>query len=131
MKVIQINAQFFYYPPEFNNINEFIDFLNKNKNGFIPLTQLIERGCVEPYFIKEEVKTIYFNVARIYTVNEAEITVLTQKEYNQRLKDVVNSKCVCCKNFIDDGGYNIESHADYISLDGECIYFDEAEGAVG
>lgn len=127
MKALKINAQFFYYPPECNNINEFINFLNQNYNSFIPLTQLIEENCVEPYFIKGCTLNVYLNVAQIYRVNEVEITVLTQEEYNQRLKDVVYSKCVHCKSFIDDGGYDIESHSGNINLDGECIFFEKAE----
>lgn len=127
MKALKINAQFFYYPPECNNINEFINYINHNYNNFIPLTQLLEEKCVEPYFIKEDVITTYLNVTQINMINEVEVTVLSRKEYLERLKDVVYSKCVHCKNFIDDGGYNIESHSENINLDGECIFFEKAE----
>lgn len=127
MKALKIGIQFYYYPPECNNIDEFINYLNHNYNSFIPLTQLLEENCVEPYFIKEDVLTTYLNVAQINMINEVEITVLSRKEYFERLKDVVNSKCVHCKNFIDDGGYDIESHSDSMSLDGKCIFFEKAD----
>lgn len=126
MKVLKIDYEFYYYPPEINTIEEFIGFLHHNYNSFIPMTHFIEDNCGEPYFIEEDVETTYLNVAQIDKINEAEIIVLSREEYLQRLKNVVESKCVRCKNFIDDGGNDIESHFGKISLDGKCIFFEEA-----
>lgn len=128
MKALRIDYEFYYYPPEYNNIEAFIDLLNNNYNSFIPLAHLIEDKCKEPYFIKEDVETEYLNIAQIDKINEVDITVLSQNEYMQRLKDVVDSKCVLCENYIDDGrSDNLENHADKISLDGECIFFEEVK----
>lgn len=127
MKALKIDYDFYYFPSENNTMETFIHFLQQNYNSFIPLTHLIEEHCREPYLIKENVETTYLNVAQISEINEVEITVLSQEEYEQRLKEVVASKCVRCQHYIDDGGDEIKSNRDKISLDGECIFFEEAE----
>ena len=127
MKALKIEYDFYYYPPGCNSIDEFINYLNQNYNSFIPMTHLIEEKCREPYFIQEDVETTYLNIAQIKEVNEVEIAVLSRKEYLERLKAVVNSKCVHCKSFIDDGGEDVQSHSGNINLDGECIFFEKAE----
>ena len=77
-----------------------------------------------PYLIKDDVKTVYLNVSKIESVNEAEIDVLSREEYDARLKEVVAEKCVDCEYYTEDTkGDNLKGHREKLSLDGECRYY--------
>lgn len=128
MKIIEIDYAYYSYPKGITNIKQFVDFLNNNYNSFIELSQFITDNCGYPYFISEDVKTVYMNVSAIKNVSEDEITVLSREEYETRLLQVVKEKCVDCVHYEEDmQGDNLIGHREKLTLDGECWGYEKKE----
>ena len=124
MKIIEIDFMEYMFPEGIDTIEGFIEYLNNNYGSFIPILKFQTENCKFPYLIKDDVKTVYLNVSKIESVNEAEIDVLSRKEYDARLKEVVAEKCVDCEYYTEDTkGDNLKGHREKLSLDGECRYY--------
>ena len=128
MTILEIDYDYYMLPEGMESLAEFIGFLNAPHDAFIKLTRFETANCVAPYFVEEDVKTVYLNTAVIPSVNEIEGTVLSRAEYDARLAEVVKSKCVGCTSYYVDGGDNLEGHRGCLSLDGDCYAFTPKTG---
>ena len=125
MKAIVLNNLYYCkYPDEIENLEQFVDFCNKHYNSFVKFTRYSEENCSSPYFIENEFEDIYLNIAFIRSINEEKITILPKNEYDARINEVINSKCVTCANYKTSQGCN-RDYKGYINLDGECFQFEE------
>lgn len=123
MKVLVLDHSYYYYPMGINSLLGFADFANKNYAKFIPLIQLNEEDCVEPYFIKEDYKHVFLNLALVNSINEAEITVLCKEEYDNRLESCVEKVCCDCIHYAEEfDEENTYGHRGKLSLDGKCMW---------
>ncbi len=121
MKILEIDYDYYYYPQNISCIDDFIKYANDNYNSFIKLTRFETENCVFPYFIGEETKEVYVNIATMEKITEVEVTVLCRLDYDIRLEQVVKKKCVDCVHYEEDAeGDNLKGHREKISLDGEC-----------
>lgn len=128
MKVLKADYEYYYYPEEIDNFSDLLQYLNDNYNKFIPLVHFLEDNCLAPYFVQEDVTKVYLNVGQINLINEEEVTVLSRKEYDERLKKVIASKCVGCTRYEEDSqGEDLKDHRNNISLDGECSFYEKIE----
>lgn len=129
LKVALINnIKYCKFPDGINDIKEFITFLNKNYNLFFELEVLVEEGCVAPFFIEEELKTEtqYWNPSNIRLVKESEVSILRRWEYEERLKKVIQEKCVHCRNYSEDAcEQDLKPHIEHIDLNGECYGYEK------
>lgn len=129
LKVAVINnINYCKFPEEVNDIKEFIEFLNKNYNSFFELEFLVEEGCVAPFFIEEDLKTEtqYWNASSIRLVKESEVSILRRWEYEEKLKKVIQEKCVHCIYYSEEVcEENLKSHIEHIDLIGECYGFEQ------
>lgn len=122
------NVHYCKFPEGINDIKEFIVFLNKNYNSFIELEVLIEEGCVAPFFIEEDLKTEtqYWNPSNIRLIKESQISILRRWEYEEKLKKVIQEKCVHCINYSEDTcEQDLKSHIEHIDLNGECYGYEK------
>lgn len=125
MKVLKVSVGEYYsyylYPQGINCIEEFIAYANKNYNSLIALTVLKEDDNCYPYFIEENKKAVYINVANILDISEDEVEVLPKKEYNERLEKLVKKMCTECQK---QCAYKLDNDLKwckrYIVLDGKC-----------
>jgi hypothetical protein len=109
-------------------MDDFIKHVNSNYNSFIKLTHLETENCVFPYFIMEETKEVYVNVATMNKIMETEITVLPRHDYDIRLEQVVKKKCIDCVHYKENSeGDNLKGHREKISLDGECWEYEKKD----
>lgn len=115
------------YPEGIDNIKDFVDCMNEHYNSFVELEIFEEKDCVDPYFIEGKTQIKYFNPSRIMRIEEAEIHVCSESEYEQKLKDVIANKCINCAHFIDDDELDWKSHRNNINLDGVCYSFERKE----
>ncbi len=121
MKILEIDYDYYYYPQGIFCIEEFIAYANKHYNTFIKLTRFETENCAFPYFISEETKQVYVNIATMEKISEAEVTVLCRLDYDIRLEQVVKQKCIDCVHYEEDNeGDNLKGHREKLSLDGEC-----------
>ena len=128
MKILEIDYSYYYYPQNISCMDDFIKHVNSNYNSFIKLTHLETENCVFPYFIMEETKEVYVNVATMNKIMETEITVLPRHDYDIRLEQVVKKKCIDCVHYKEDAeGDNLKGHREKISLDGECWEYEKKD----
>lgn len=128
MKILEIDYNYYYFPNDIFNIEEFIEYVNSNYNKFIKLIGFETENCTFPYFIKEETKEVYLNIANIDKISESEVTLLSRLDYDARLKEIVKKKCVDCVYYEEDSeGDNLKGHRGKISLDGECWGFEKKD----
>lgn len=128
MKAIVIDYEYYMFPEGMDSIGVFIEYLNNHPNTFIKLKQYSEERCKGPYFIREDVKEVFINVANITKVEMKEIYLLSNNEYEERLKDVIKEKCLSCERYRDDDQPDdLETYRDKLSLDGDCFGYDRKE----
>ena len=121
MKILEIDYDYYCYPQDISCIDDFIKYANDNYNSFIKLTRFETENCAFPYFIREETKEVYVNIATMEKITEEEVTVLCRLDYDIRLEQVVKKKSVGCVHYEEDAeGDNLKGHREKISLDGEC-----------
>lgn len=127
MKILEIDYDYYYYPQDISCIDDFVTYANENYNSFIKLTRLETENCTFPYFISEETKSVFVNIATMQRISEVEATVLCRLDYDIRLEQVVKSKCINCIHYEEDSeGDNLKGHREKISLDGECWSYEKA-----
>ena len=121
------NISYCRFPNGITNIEEFAAFLNANYHSFVELEQILEEGCVAPFFIEEDLKTKknYWNPAQLRHFTGDEITILSREEYEEKLRKVIQEKCVHCIHYSDDSCQDdMKSFASHICLDGECYGYE-------
>ena len=129
MPVLYIDLNYYKFPQNVSSIDEFILYANQHYNSFIPLIQYQTENCAPPYLIEEETKTVYINVATMAQVCTEEVTIIpTRKEYDDKLKQVVQKKCINCTHYEEDSnGDDLSGHRDRLTLDGECWLYEEKD----
>ena len=128
MKILKIDHEYYCFPENCPTIAEFIAYANDNYNRFVELTKLDTFNCTCPYFIREDIKTVYLNLGRVDSISEVEGTILCRADYESRLLQVIQEKCVHCRSFEEDAwGANFRGYRESISLDGECWQYVPAE----
>lgn len=128
VKTALINIQHCKFPDGINTIDEFAAFLNDHYNSFVELECFVEEGCVEPFFIEEDLKTEtrYWNTSSIRYVQNSEIYVLTRSEYQEKLEKVVKEKCAHCVHCSEDVcDEDFKSFIEHIDLNGKCYSFEK------
>jgi hypothetical protein len=123
MKILEIDYDFYYYPQGITCISEFIEYVNRHYNTFIELKQFETDNCVFPYLIREDTTQVYVNVANLNKIQEAEATVLSRSDYEIRLEQAVEKKCIDCVHYEEDSEDNLNEHRGKISLDGKCSWY--------
>lgn len=128
MKVLNIDYDYYVYPQGIESLEAFIASLNADYNRFILLSRFETEKCAFPYFIREDVKQVYLNVANIDKIWEDEVTVLDRAEYERRLAEAVAQKCKDCVYYEEDlDGDNMKGHREKLTLDGECWSYRKKE----
>ena len=128
MKILEIDYDYYYYPQGVSSINAFVEFVNNNYNSFIKLVRFETENCAFPYFIKEETKDVYVNVATMEKISEEEVTVLCRLDYDLRFEQVVKKKCIDCVYYEENlEGDKLKGHRGKITLDGECYGYEKKD----
>lgn len=128
MKVLNIDYDYYFYPQGIESLEAFIASLNADYNRFILLSRFETEKCAFPYFIREDVKQVYLNVANIDKIWEDEVTVLDRVEYERRLAEAVAQKCKDCVYYEEElDGDNMKGHREKLTLDGECWSYRKKE----
>ncbi|MCH5190978.1 MAG: hypothetical protein J1F23_02305 [Oscillospiraceae bacterium] len=127
MIVLKIDYDYYKFPQTISTVEAFISYVNEHYHTFIPLIQYQTVNCAFPYLIEEESKTVYVNVAGMEQIYTEEATVIpTRKEYDDRLKRIIQEKCKSCKHYEEDAdGDDLSGHRDKLTLDGECWMYEK------
>lgn len=125
MKALNINYDRYLYPDYAGSLEEFIEFINNNGNTFIKMQQCSEENCVFPFFIEDEIKTVYVNCMSATEIFEEEITLLSRSEYEERLKNCIQEKCLDCMWYSEDKEDNLQGHREKLCLNGTCDCYEK------
>lgn len=121
VKLLEIDFDYYQFPQGITNVKSFVEYLSDKYNSFIPMVQYQTENCVFPYLIKEEIRYVYLNVAKIDKIYEEEATVLSRKDYDSQLHMIVQQKCIDCVHYEDENeDDNLKGHREKMSLDGVC-----------
>lgn len=132
MKVLKIvnkhSFKYYEYPHGISTLDDFVLMAQKNYNSFVEMMQYSDDKCVAPYFVKEDKKRVFLNISTVLSIEEEDINLLSREEYDERLRKIVNEKCVKCIHYEEhNSGDNLEGHRENISLDGECWGYEKAD----
>ena len=128
MKILEMDYDYYYYPEGITCISEFIEYANLHYNAFIELTQFETENCVFPHLIQEDTTRVYVNIANLNKIQEVEATVLCRLDYEARLKQIVEKKCIDCVHYEEDLEENkLDGHRGKLSLDGKCSWYQKKE----
>lgn len=124
----QMKRTICFYPGGTDNLKDFADYVNSDRDKFITFTFPLARNCVWPYYIEDESMDICINSSHIVDFWEESITVLSRTQYKERLKEVVQRVCTTCANYADHSheGDDLDGHWNQINLDGVCRSYEPA-----
>lgn len=128
MKLLYLSGDYYTFPEGISDLKGFVAFANAHYHQFVKMTMYASELCVSPFFIAEEARPVYVNVSDIQSLGEIEATILPQAEYDTRLKQVVQSKCIHCKYCKDASDEDdLKPNRSFINLNGECWRYEKAE----
>ena len=96
MKVLNIDGEYFLYPKDVENVDEFAVFLDESMRKFIKIRKLFEKDCVRPYSVLEEIKEVHLSVQNITEFFDEEVVILNRDEYEKMLNNVKAKLCSKC-----------------------------------
>ena len=109
-------------PEGVQDMDSLLEYLNKNYNSFIKMNVWDDSKSVAPYFVEGTLKEQIKNVSSIDNAKIVDIQICSEKEYLERLLDVIKKKCIDCEHFEGDMVVD-DSTRQKLSLDGECFLY--------
>lgn len=124
MKVLCIDDSRYLYPASAQNLDSFIQ---KHPSGFVKLTQLVDEYCVHPYYIDEDIRAVYINMATVCTILEEEVVLMPRDEYEKRALALSETICRHCTEYQQDfiNENSTESYRNKLCLNGTCEFYSE------
>lgn len=100
----------------------------KYERKMLAVTELHEEKCMAPYFTEEAAKHTVILLSEENTVYPCEVQVISQKEYNDRLREIIPSFCIGCPYYggVDSTDESLEGHHDEVTLNSVCFHRAEA-----
>ncbi len=97
LKVMNTSEMEYYmYPDGVNSLDGFMGTLQKNNSRFVKLKYLNNDAETAPNFVQEDIKDIYVNFNNISTVEETEVFLLTDEEFEERMEPFTDRICAGC-----------------------------------
>ena len=128
MELLYLSGDYYTFPEGISDLKGFVTFAGAHYHQFAKMTKYTPELCVSPFFIAEEAKAVYVNIADIHSLAEIEATILPREEYDTRLNQVVQSKCIHCKYCKDASDEDdLKPNRSFINLNGECWRYEKAE----
>ncbi len=117
MKAFYYEDYYYLIPEPFADLEDFRAQVDPEQP--VSLIWLQEEHCMAPYFVSEQTCRAERRIQRPENMFPAEVWILTQKEYDKRLRAVVEKNCPGCLRFGGNASDLTGHHAE-ISLDGIC-----------
>ena len=118
--------QYYLLPENYPSVEAMEDAV---ADGFqeITLTRLNDTKCMSPYFSDKAPEKVTVTLDPEKPLFPCEVELMTQAEYDDRLRKVVCAFCPGCPNFGD--AEDLTGHHEEISLDSVCFLRDHSDGA--
>lgn len=115
-------GEYYLLPEGFKTFDEFAKFVSAKKTTKLKLTKLSEIKCMSPYFTDKAKSDVTVTLSSENPIFKTKVFLLGEREYHDRLVEIIKAKCLDCDNFIDDGDYEeLNGHYEEVSLDSVCF----------
>lgn len=125
MKGFFTQGRYFLMPADCRDVAE---LRSKYEDRPLAVTELFEEKCLAPYFSAEAAKSTVLTLREGNAVYPCEVQILSQKEYNDRLREIIPAFCEGCPYYggIDASDESLEGHHEEVSLNRVCFHRAEA-----
>ena len=97
IKAIKTNeVEFYLYPDGVSTLDEFVENVVKPSNGLVKMKYLNDDAGTAPFFIRDDIKTVYVNFSNITTLEEEEVMLLSDAEFEDQLEPFTLDICEGC-----------------------------------
>lgn len=117
----------YYLLPEGYDTAEALADAVEDGLGELTLPRLNDTKCMAPYFSDKAPEAVRITLDPEKPLFPCEVELMTQAEYDDRLRKVVTAFCPGCRNFGGDAD-DLTGHHEEISLDSVCFIRDHKEG---
>lgn len=118
--------QYYLLPEGYPTVDDLADAVTDGL-GELTLTRLNDTKCMAPYFSDKAPEAVRITLDPEKPLFPCEAELMTQAEYNDRLRKVVTAFCPGCRNFEGDAE-DLTGHHEEISLDSVCFIRDHMQG---
>ena len=127
MKAFMYSGRSFLFPDGISDESQLRELWAEK--GSITLTELVEELCMTPYFVSEHTKEESVAFEEKCGIYPFEAELMTMKEYNLRLREMLPVLCSDCPYFSDltDDDDSLDGHHEEAALNGVCFIRNEAE----
>jgi hypothetical protein len=96
-KVIKTNEMEQYlYPDNISTLDQFMQEIVAKSDGFVKLQYLNNDSETNPFFVSEDVKTVYVNFNNLTTIEEDEVMLMSDAEFEEQLAPFTFDICKGC-----------------------------------
>lgn len=130
-KVIKTNELDLYlYPDHINSLDQFISEYVNNGSGFVKMQYLNDDAETNPFFVQEDIKTVFVNFGNMTTIEEDEVFLMSDAEFEEQLAPFTYDICKGCAfdGNPDTGCDRILRKRDKINIiEEECFLYTDIE----
>ena len=85
-KVIKTNEMEQYlYPDNISSLDQFVEEIVEKSSGFVKMQYLNNDSETNPFFVSEDIKTVYVNFNNLTTLEEDEVMLMSDAEFEEQL----------------------------------------------
>lgn len=96
-KVIKTNEMEQYlYPDDIFSLDQFMEEVVRKSDGFVKLRYLNNDAETNPFFVNEDIRTVYVNFNNLTTIEEDEVMLMTDSEFEEQLAPFAYDICDGC-----------------------------------
>ena len=96
-KIIRTNEMEQYlYPDGITNLDQFMEEVVLKNDGFVKMEYLNNDADTNPFFVHEDIKTMYVNFRNLTTLEEDEVMLLSDAEFEEQLAPFADEICEHC-----------------------------------
>ena len=96
-KVIKTNEMEHYlYPDNISSLDQFVEEIVEKSSGFVKMQYLNNDSETNPFFVSEDIKTVYVNFDNLTTLEEDEVMLMSDAEFEEQLAPFTYDICKGC-----------------------------------
>ena len=97
IKAIKTNEMEFYlYPEGISSLDEFVEKVVIPNEGFVKMQYLNDDAGTAPFFIRDDIKSVYVNFNNITTIEDEEVMLMSDAEFEDQLAPFTDEICAGC-----------------------------------
>ena len=110
-KVIKTNEMEQYlYPDNISSLDQFVEEIVEKSSCFVKMQYLNNDSETNPFFVSEDIKTVYVNFNNLTTLEEDEVMLMSDAEFEEQLAPFTYDICKGCGMDITASGMSEEEY---------------------